>query len=122
MAMRSIIALAALLPLLGLGQVNGQVPDYRRDAAATRVLVERAVSIKSGDPKSAVLAKLGAPDADRVLMKKERPEVVGHTMTYEIVKWKRGLVNEITDEYVEVWLDPKFLVKSVTIRANISGK
>lgn len=97
------------------------VSDYSRDPAATRALVERASSIRSGDSKASVLAKLGAPDDDSLMMRKERPEVVGRSMTYDIVRAKRGLVNQFYDQYVIVFLDPNDVVKTITIRA-VLGK
>ena len=114
-----IVAIAATTALGALAQVNGQVPDYRRAPAATRLLVERAVSIKTGESKSMVLDRLGIPDRDQVLTRKERPDIVGRAMTYDIVKWKRGAVNALHDEYVSVWLNPKDMVESVTIRADL---
>jgi hypothetical protein len=102
-------------------QEHGSIPYYRRAPEATRTIVERAASVKPGDSKSMVLNRLGTPDHDIVLMRKERPEVIGRSMTYDIVKWKHNLVNEIYDQYVTIYLDPRDVVHKVIIRAELTG-
>src|SRR5476649_2649034 len=87
-----------------IASAQGYVPDHRRDPAATRLLVERAVLIKPGEPRASVLRKLGVPDLDRELFPKvpNKPKL-GRSMTYDIVKDKGGGVNEIHDQYVTVY-------------------
>jgi len=117
-----VLLIAASVPMGTFGQERGSQADYRRDPAAARVLVERAVSIKTGDSRTAVLNKLGSPDDDSVLMRKEKPEVVGRSMRYDVVKWKRGLVNELYDQYVDVYLDKSDIVTQVVVRVTLEGK
>lgn len=117
-----VLLIVASRPIGTFGQERSSEADYRRDPAAARVLVERAVSIKTGDSRTAVLDKLGSPDDDTVLMRKESPEIIGRAMRYDIVKWKRGLVNELHDQYVNVYLDKNGVVKYVVVRATLEGK
>jgi hypothetical protein len=117
-----VLLIAATAPMGAIGQERGSQADYRRDAAAARILVERAVSIKTGDSRKTVIDKLGSPDEDSVLMRKEKPEIIGRSMRYDIVRWKRGLVNELHDQYVNVHLDSGDVVKSLVIRVTLEGK
>jgi hypothetical protein len=100
---------------------NGQSsePYFRLEAAATRQLVEAALSIKVGDSRQAVLEKLRTPTSDDVLMRKERPETIGRSMKYYVLRWTRGGVNEFLDQYVDVFLDPQDRVKTISIRVTL---
>jgi hypothetical protein len=100
---------------------NGQSsePCFRLEAAATRQLVEAALSIKVGDSRHAVLEKLRTPTSDDVLMRKERPEIIGRSMKYYVLRWTCGGVNELLDQYVDVFLDPQNRVKKISVRVTL---
>jgi len=53
-------------------------------------------------------------------MRKENREVIGRSLKYYVVRWDQSLVNEIHDEFVDVFLGPNNLVKSVSI--NVKGE
>lgn len=108
--------------MLAVGQEYGSRPERYRDIGATRSLVEKAVTIRSGDTRKAVIEILGQPDNDSVLMRKENDEVIGHSLRYDIVRWKRGSVNELHDQYIDVFLDKNNLVKSLSIRVMLDER
>jgi hypothetical protein len=53
------------------------------------------------------------------MMRKESSRVVGRSLSYYAVIWQSGLVNELHDELVEVYLDEHDLVRSVHIRVSL---
>src|SRR5690349_4141123 len=87
-----ILALLAL-GLFGFGQVRAVEPAFQRDPTATHSLIEKARTVKRGDSRAVVTEKLGPPDSETALARKEKPEVVGYSMRYDLVRWERGLVN-----------------------------
>ena len=95
-------------------------PHFRVDASTRATLLQHAKSIKPGDTLQTVLARLGQPSYDQVLMRKENREVIGRSLKYYVVRWDQSLVNEIHDEFVDVFLGPNNLVKSVSI--NVKGE
>ncbi len=94
-------------------------PSFQLDAQAKRLLVSKATSIKPGDSYQSVIKKLGKPTHDEKLAQKESDRIVGRNLSYYAVIWKDGLVNELHDELVDVFLDEHDLVKSVHIRATL---
>jgi hypothetical protein len=94
-------------------------PFFHLDASAKRALVEKALTLRPGDSYETVVGRLGKPKIDKVLMRKESTRVVGRTLKYYAVIWDSGLVNELHDELVDVFLDPTDHVVSVGIRVTL---
>ncbi len=106
MAIRSFVFVA----VLAIGScVTAQTPlslkpSIQLDDSAKRILFERAVRLKPGDPLSRVINDLGKPTYDQRLVAKESSRLVCHALKYYAVKWDTG-VNETLDELVDVCLD-----------------
>ena len=94
-------------------------PSFQLDAQAKRALVEKATTLKPGDSYESVTNKLGAPTHDKQLARKESSRVIGRSLTYYAVIWEAGLVNELHDELVDVFLDERDRVLSVRIRVTL---
>lgn len=94
-------------------------PFFQLDAQAKRALVKKASTLKPGDSYQSVTDRLGAPTHDQKMMRKESSRVVGRSLSYYAVIWQSGLVNELHDELVEVYLDEHDLVRSVHIRVSL---
>jgi hypothetical protein len=93
--------------------------SFLLDSSAKRKLVEKAIALKPGDSFQTVTNSLGAPTFDQKLVKKESDEFVGRSLKYYAVIWKHGLVSELHDEYVDVFLDKKYHIRSVHIRVTL---
>jgi hypothetical protein len=108
---------AILAIAVAVGQTAlGASPAFELDAASKQRLFEGAATIKEGDAYSTVVAKLGKPTHDDRLMSKQGNRFVCRSLTYYAVRWTASGVNEIHDEYVDVCLDEKDSVKSVTVK------
>jgi hypothetical protein len=94
-------------------------PSFQLDAGLKRALVEKAVTVKRGDSYEVVLDKLGKPSRDEPLIRKEDQRYVGRSLKYYALIWETGLVNELNDELVDVFLDESNHCHSVYIRVNI---
>ena len=94
-------------------------PFFQLDSKAKRALVEKASTLKPGDSYQSVTDRLGAPTHDQRVARKESSRVVGRSLSYYAVIWESGLVNELHDELVEVYLDKRDLVRSVHIRVTL---
>ena len=94
-------------------------PAFQLDPKAKRFLVEKAVALRPGDSFQSVTNKLGAPTYDQALARKEDSHVVGRSLKYYAVRWEAGLVNELHDELVDVFLDERGRVRSVSIRVTL---
>jgi hypothetical protein len=94
-------------------------PSFQLDAKAKRLLVEKAVALRPGDSYQSVTNKLGTPTYDQVLARKEDSHVVGRSLKYYAVRWETGLVNELYDQLVDVFLDERDRVRSVSIRVTL---
>lgn len=112
-----IILCTLLLTLPGLA--SAAKPAFELDEKATRALVEAALQLKNGDSANTVISKLGKPTTDQVMQRKRDAKPFGRTLGYYAVIWERGLVNELFDEYVRVFLDDQDRVKSITIRITL---
>jgi len=86
------------------------------DAQAKRALMDKAATLKHGDSYQTVVKLLGAPKSDTGLVRKEDNRVIGRSLKYYAVIWELGSVNELHDQYVDVFLDETDRVKSVTVR------
>jgi hypothetical protein len=91
-------------------------PAWTLSPAEKRKLVQAASTLRAGDSYETVVAALGKPTYDQVGVAKESDRVIGRSLRYYAVRWETGLVNELHDELVHVWLDPQNIVKSVSIR------
>jgi hypothetical protein len=83
------------------------------------LLVEKAVALKPGDSYQNVTNKLGTPTYDQVLAKKANRRSLGRSLKYSVVTWEAGLVNELSDELVDVVLDERDRVRSVSMRVTL---
>jgi hypothetical protein len=116
----SIVALLLVAAGLcaGAESPSAQHPSFELDAKAKRTLVERAVVLKLGDSYQSVTNKLGIPTYDQELARKDG-RVIGRSLKYYLVRWETGLVNELHDELVDVFVDEQGRVRSVLIRATL---
>jgi len=94
-------------------------PSFQLDAKAKRLLVEKAAALKPGDSYQSVTNRLGTPTYDKALARKEDSKVIGRSLKYYVVRWETGLVNEHHDELVDVFLDERDRVRSVSIRVTL---
>jgi hypothetical protein len=118
--LRLILLLAALVNMSIEAQTPApKNPFFQLDARAKRALVEKASTLKPGDSYQSVTDRLGAPTHDQKIARKEGSRVVGRSLSYYAVIWQSGLVNELHDELVEVYLDERDLVRSVHIRVTL---
>jgi hypothetical protein len=101
------------------GFVFGADPAVNLDSKAKRALVEAALQLKNGDSVDVVFSKLGKPTYDDVMQRKEESKPFGRRLAYYAVIWKAGLVNELNDELVSVYLDDHGSVQSVSIRISL---
>jgi hypothetical protein len=100
-------------------QASLKHPSFQLDAKTKRALVEKAMLLKPGDSYQSVTNKLGTPTYDQVLARKENHRVVGRSLKYYVVTWEAGLVNELQDELVDVFLDEQGQVRSVHLRVTL---
>ena len=91
-------------------------PYFQATTEAKQRLVSLTLKIRKGDSAESVIRILGEPTIDQALSRKESDKVVGRELRYYLLRWKNGLVNELHDEMVSVWLDPSNQVKSISLR------
>lgn len=96
-----------------------QQPWFQLDAHAKRALTEKAATVKAGDSYESVIRKLGKPTHDEKLARKESDRVIGRALRYDAVIQEQDLVNDLMDEFVEVFLDERNRVRSVQIRVTL---
>lgn len=94
-------------------------PYFQATTQSKISLLTQALKLRKGDPADAVLKAMGKPAVDQVLSKKESDKIVGRELRYYLVRWEDGLVNELHDETISVWLDPSNLVKTISIKAKL---
>ena len=81
-----------------------------------RALLTKANMLIQGDSVERVLELLGTPFSDDLMMRKENNEVLGRSLKYFAVKLDKGLVNEIHDQLVNVYLGPDDRVDMIYVR------
>jgi len=115
------LAAVALVTTLASAAAEPSRPDghahpfFELDGPARRALVEKALSLERGDSRQSVIEKLGKPTYDAALARKEDQRPVGRTLKYYAVVWEAGVVNELHDQLVAVFLDEHDRVRSVEI-------
>jgi hypothetical protein len=123
-SMRVLIPLLIfLLPIPALAAKSfaaAQVPYFQITASEKRALAEKATIIKVGDSYKSVIQELGKPTFDQPLVAKTSDRVIGRNLKYYAVVWENGVVNELNDELVEVFLDESDQVVSVYIRLTLT--
>jgi len=118
-----ILLLILLVPIPVLAAepfVSGQTPYFQMTAAEKRLLAEKASVIKIEDSYKNVIRKLGKPTFDQPLVAKTSDRVIGRNLKYYAVIWENGVINELNDELVEVFLDESNQVISVYIRLTLT--
>ena len=100
--------------------VDGRVDESKLYFSISQIekqkMVEKAKEIKVGETYESVLSKLGKPTHDDLVMRKKNNEIIGRALKYCAVKWEKGLVNEIHDRILSIYLDKDDRVKSVYIK------
>lgn len=117
----SILALLLSLPVLAAETSAGiQKPYFQMAVGEKRELAEKATNIKAGDSFNFVIEILGKPTFDQRLARKESGRLIGRSLKYYAVKWESGLVNELKDQLVQVFLDEHDRVTSVHMRLTLA--
>ena len=96
-----------------------QRPYFKLTPSAKRLLVEKALTLKQGDPYQSATNALGKPTFDQSLNRKEDGRNIGRSLSYCAVIWESGLVNELEDELISVCLDENGRVSAVLIKVTL---
>lgn len=95
-------------------------PSWSLSPAAKRKLAQNASKLHVGDTYGTVVAALGKPTYDQPMARKESNRIVGRSLKYYAVRWEAGLVSELYDELVSIWLDTHNVVRDISIRVTLS--
>jgi hypothetical protein len=94
-------------------------PEYAMDETR-RDLIERALTLKKGERRSEVIAKLGKPTSERGLGRVESNSSA-RAIRYDVVTWIKTQPSD-RDQYIEVLLDNDDRLSIVVIRVALSGR
>ena len=118
--------LIALVLVIGLAAVVAQsITEHTKiiglPPAAARKLVEKAVTLKSGDSYQTVTNALGKPDLDQAFGgRSDRPGPAQRCLHYNLFRPEGAPLGREPARYVEVYLDFKTeRVDSIFIKASL---
>ena len=117
-----LLVIISSLAISADGTTEEQKPYFSLSLAGQQNLVKKAKKVNMGDSYQTVLSKLGKPDSDDILMRKQSNEIIGRSLKYKAVTWEKGLVNLLHDRHVSVYLDNANRVVEVNIKLDIDKK
>lgn len=80
-------------------------PEFQLDSGAAALLVSWARELRIGVSRDSVVALLGKPTSDHVVLSKENRRFITRALKYDLRRWRFGSVNEREDRYVALYFD-----------------